>query len=115
MVRSVDYKERSAARFAEALHQLTREGAIGDVFGPGSSTDNAIARFDGTDGKTLQNSNATLSDEGKLSLAAGTTAAAQINLASSTAPTSPNNGDIWFDGSALMIRVAGVTRSINMT
>src|SRR5688572_23853357 len=28
----------------------------GDVTGPGSSTDNAIARFDGTGGKTLQDS-----------------------------------------------------------
>ena len=34
----------------------------GDVNGPGSSTDNAIARFDGTTGKLLQNSGATISD-----------------------------------------------------
>ena len=27
----------------------------GDVTGPGSSTDNAVARFDGTTGKTIQN------------------------------------------------------------
>jgi hypothetical protein len=31
-------------------------GGEGDVTGPGSSTDNALARFDGTSGKTLQNS-----------------------------------------------------------
>lgn len=36
---------------------------------------------------------------------------AQINLASSTAPTSPNNGDIWFDGTNLNIRVGGVTKT----
>lgn len=36
----------------------------GDASGPGSSTDNAIARFDGTGGKTLQNSAATVSDDG---------------------------------------------------
>jgi hypothetical protein len=29
-------------------------------------------------------------------VAAGTTAAAQINFAGSTAPTAPNNGDFWF-------------------
>ena len=36
----------------------------GDVTGPGSATDNAITRFDGTGGKTLQNSAATVSDDG---------------------------------------------------
>lgn len=36
----------------------------GDVVGPASSTDNALARFDSTTGKLLQNSNATLSDAG---------------------------------------------------
>jgi hypothetical protein len=36
--------------------------AAADASGPGSSTDNAIARFDGTGGKTLQNSSVTISD-----------------------------------------------------
>ena len=36
---------------------------IGDTYGPGSSTDMAIARFDGGGGKTLQNSNMTISDD----------------------------------------------------
>lgn len=34
----------------------------GDVVGPASSTDNAIARYDGTTGKLLQNSAATIAD-----------------------------------------------------
>lgn len=38
----------------------------GDVVGPASATDNAIARFDGTSGKLIQNSGATLSDTGVL-------------------------------------------------
>ena len=38
----------------------------GDVNGPVSSTDNALVRFDGTGGKTLQNSTWILSDAGKL-------------------------------------------------
>lgn len=38
----------------------------GDVVGPGSATDNALARFDTTTGKLIQNSNATLSDAGEL-------------------------------------------------
>lgn len=35
---------------------------VGDVEGPASSTDNAIARFDGTSGKTLQNSGVIIDD-----------------------------------------------------
>lgn len=34
----------------------------GDVNGPASSTDNAIVRFDGTGGKTIQNSTVTIAD-----------------------------------------------------
>lgn len=40
----------------------------GDVAGPGTSTDNAVARFDGTTGKLVQNSKATISDNGVLTL-----------------------------------------------
>lgn len=44
-------------------------GGSGDVNGPASSTDNAIARFDGTGGKTLQNSGVTISDTNVLTTA----------------------------------------------
>jgi len=47
---------------------LTATGGTGDVVGPASSTDNAIARFDGTTGKLIQNSSATLSDTGVLTV-----------------------------------------------
>lgn len=50
------------------------------------------------------------------SYAAGTTAKAQINLASSTAPTAPVDGDIWFDGgTALKIRIGGVTKTVTVS
>lgn len=39
-------------------------GGVGDVVGPASSTDNAIARFDSTTGKLLKNSGATIDDAG---------------------------------------------------
>jgi hypothetical protein len=42
------------------------EQGMGDVTGPASSTDNAIARYDGTGGKTLQNSGATIDDSNNL-------------------------------------------------
>jgi hypothetical protein len=37
-------------------------GGTGDVVGPASATDNAIVRFDGTTGKLIQNSAATIAD-----------------------------------------------------
>lgn len=40
----------------------TSGGVSGDVTGPGSSTNNAIARFDGTTGKIIQNSVVTIAD-----------------------------------------------------
>lgn len=42
-------------------------GGSGDVVGPGSSTDNAIVRFDGTSGKLIQNSGGSIDDSGNIS------------------------------------------------
>lgn len=39
---------------------------LGDVSGPGSSSDNAVARFDGTTGKIVQNSVVLISDTGDI-------------------------------------------------
>ncbi len=43
----------------------------GNVVGPGSSTDNAIARFDSTTGKILQNSAASIDDNGSVNIPSG--------------------------------------------
>jgi len=43
---------------------ISATGSGGDVVGPASATDNAVVRFDGTTGKIIQNSTATLSDGG---------------------------------------------------
>jgi hypothetical protein len=51
---------------------------------------------------------------GKVSYAAATTAKAQINLASGTAPTSPVNGDIWFDGTNLFMQIGGLTKTFTI-
>ncbi len=48
------------------LSWVTNSGG-GDVSGPASSTDNALARFDGTTGKIIQNSVGILDDLGNLS------------------------------------------------
>lgn len=43
-------------------------GGSGDVVGPASSTDNALARYDSTTGKLIQNSGATLDDSDNLTV-----------------------------------------------
>lgn len=52
--------------------RLTDIGAtVGNVFGPGAATDNAIVRWNGAGGYTIQNSLVTLDDAGSISLPAG--------------------------------------------
>jgi len=46
------------------------DGANGTMTGPGSSTDNAIVRFDGTGGSTLQNSGVVIDDSNNVTGAA---------------------------------------------
>ena len=60
---------------------VTSTGAgSGDVVGPSSSTDEALVRFDGTTGKLVQNSNATLTDAGALSLTLGLTLGGNLDM-----------------------------------
>jgi hypothetical protein len=60
----------------------TKDGASGNVVGPASATDNAIARFDGTTGKLIQNSAATIADT------TGDISAGAYNKVTITAPAS---------------------------
>lgn len=65
---------------------LWKNGTVsgaGDVVGPASATDNAIARYDGTTGKLIQNSSASIADDGTLSatsVSAGGSAFTNINI-----------------------------------
>lgn len=65
----------------------------GDVVGPASAVDNAIARFDTTTGKLIQNSSVTIDDSGNLSTAgtvtsgAGGSVAGTVELGEGTAPS----------------------------
>lgn len=49
-----------------------------------------------------------------LVLAGGTTAASSMRVTAGVAPTSPANGDIWFDGTNLKIQIGGVTKTFTM-
>lgn len=66
--------------------------AGGDVTGPASSTDNAVARFDGTTGKLIQNSVTTIDDTGNASgiLSQQFSNGSAVTLAA---------GKFWYDGS----------------
>ena len=47
-------------------------------------------------------------------LGASTTAKASLRIPSGTAPTSPVNGDIWFDGSNIKMQIGGVTKTFTL-
>jgi nitrogen fixation protein len=47
-------------------------------------------------------------------LAPSVTARASLRIPSGTAPTSPVNGDIWFDGTDLKMRIGGVTKTFTL-
>jgi len=63
--------------------QLTLLGS-GLVVGPASATDNAIARYDSTTGKLIQDSLATVDDTGQISAAKFISTSNTINLSSAT-------------------------------
>jgi hypothetical protein len=63
----------------------------GDVVGPASATDNAIARYDGTTGKLIQNSTVTINDDGTIGGANGI----ELDISPTNAPTA--TGSIAWD------------------
>lgn len=56
----------SADNVQDALVEALNASGSGDVSGPGSSTDKAIVRFNGTTGKIIQNSKTLLQDGGAI-------------------------------------------------
>lgn len=52
----------------------------GKVTGPATSTDNAVARFDGTTGALVQNSGVTIADDGSMTVAAALTVGGYTTL-----------------------------------
>jgi len=85
-------------------------GAAGDVVGPASATDNALARFDLTTGKLIQNSAGILSDAGVLTGLTGLTSSGNVTLSALTATRVPyastggllvDSANLTFDGTIL--------------
>jgi hypothetical protein len=51
---------------------------------------------------------------GRLLGSASTTTRATLNIPSGVAPTTPSNGDIWFDGTNIFMRIGGVTKTFTL-
>jgi hypothetical protein len=99
-------------------------GSSGDVVGPASSTDNALARFDSTTGKLIQNSVGILSDAGVLTGLTGLTSSGAITLSSltsgrvtyaGTAGLLQDSANLTFNGTDLTVSGAVNAGSINAT
>lgn len=93
----------------------TPSGA-GDVVGPGSATDNAVARFDLTTGKLIQNSLATVDDSGGMNIPSGQTY--NINSSPHTHAYTARSGSttdghlaVWNGSSADSIKDGGAVPS----
>lgn len=74
----------------EELHAGDTLGG-GDVAGPSASTDNAIARFDGTTGKLIQDSNVTVDDAGSIG------GANSLKLDTTPTVATPVVGEVYWD------------------
>ena len=77
------------------LNGVAFPASFGDVAGPGSSTDNAIPRFDSTTGKIIQNSGITVDDSNIMTTAGLITANGGISTTtvSSSAAITANGGN----------------------
>lgn len=75
------------------LHSHAGGGGSGDVTGPASSTDNAVTRFDGTTGKTIQNSAVTIDDSGNIATS-GTVDGRDVSADGTKLDTIETNADV---------------------
>lgn len=76
---------------ASGIVVLVGQGAgVGDVVGPASATDNAVARFDTTTGKLIQNSAVVIDDNGNTALNA-----VEFDITPATLPTA--QGTLYWD------------------
>jgi hypothetical protein len=99
-------------------------GSLGDVVGPASATDNALARFDTTTGKLIQNSVGILSDAGILTGLTGLTSSGSITLSSLTSGRVPyastgglltDSANLTFNGTTLTVNTLSLTNALATT
>ena len=92
--------------------QFSSAGGSGDVNGPGSSTDDAIARFNGATGKTIQNSGVTLNDSDVISGASAITSLAGSALSPTYSFSSDTNTGIYSGGADNLAFSTGGTQRL---
>lgn len=107
--------------FMQLLQDFT---TAGDVFGPGACTDNAIVRWDGTNGLLIQNSVVPLADDGTFAFPDGirqtfnpNATNAGVNVGTQAGdPSTLSNGDIWYNSTSnqLRARVNGVSITLGV-
>lgn len=73
-------------------------GGSGDVVGPASSADNAIARFDTTTGKLIQSSGASVEDGGNIVAAGGNLSVVGLGVGSNITGFYSSGGDVSIGG-----------------
>lgn len=99
---------------------VTASGA-GDMLGPASSTDNAVTRFNGATGKSVQNSGVLIDDSNNVTGVAALTASGQIagsNGSAATpafAPSADANTGLYFDGSDGAFVATGGTKRLTVS
>jgi hypothetical protein len=83
--------------FIELAQLLNTAGGttIGDVVGPASSTNEAVARWDGTDGKTLQSSGVIIDDSNNVSGIVNLTTSGNTIFGDAAADTITFNAAAW--------------------
>jgi hypothetical protein len=103
------------------------DGKAIDIMCPsntGHTTQSVIAKFDLFQTTTYRFvqyysqfsiDTAQLTPTALLDIGASTTARTSLRIRSGTAPTAPNDGDIWFDGTNIKMRIGGVTKTFTLT
>lgn len=106
--------DAAANRFLKSDGTWATAGSagIGDVTGPGSSTDNAITRFDGTTGKIIQNSGATIDDSGNVTATSFTGTVATANIVGILQESQGGTGESTYSNGQILIgNGSGLTKS----
>lgn len=99
--------EQNANNVAITGGTISGIAGLGNVAGPASATDNAIARFDATTGKLIQNSAVTIDDAGNI-------ISPDSVQFSGTVPATQPIGTLWFDDSTdtLNLQQNAITQQI---
>jgi len=104
---------------AGALRRIDLSQSTGNAAGGDLEVWGSPAGTSGTAQNALQRivkfaANLATTFYGMVTTPASTTSSAGFNIQAGTAPTSPNNGDIWQDGTDLKIQIGGVTKTVTL-